>query len=556
MNATKDKPTVLIIDDEPTNLRILRETLVSDHTVFIANNGKDGLNIAALKNPDLILLDIMMPEMDGYEVCETLKTNPKTKDILVIFVTAKDDDHEETEGFALGAVDYITKPFSKSVVLARVKNHMSLKWHRDELRNAKEHLEIKVTERTSQLNDMLQEKQNLLVKSEVASAAKTNFLAMISHGIRTPIHSNVGFGQLLLRSNLDAKQKQYAKMVIYTGEILQKTIDDILDFAMAEEGKLTLKNVEFNPFKTIYELAENYRNALETKGVELKFDFGKDVPLNINGDKQRLRQIITSLLFNSVKFTKAGFVRVGVNAVCRKPRHVILCFSVEDTGIGIEGEMHDALFDPFVKPVGSTGYESDGLGLGLAIAKKLASLMTGELSMQSTAGKGSVFRFTAEFEICVHSGDAENESANSFSETAPVTVDKPDTKTLQGCKVLVADDDFGSQEVVKYMLARIGCQAEVVYNGQEVIDSYSAYDIVLIDLEMPVVDGYAATRFIRSQETEKSTKPVTIVALTSHSFDDTREKCMAAGMNDYLNKPLEIDLLEETLKSWFNNGAH
>ena len=152
MSATKDKPTVLIVDDEPTNLRILRETLVSDHTVLIANNGNDGLNIAASKNPDLILLDIIMPEMDGYEVCKSLKSEPNTKTTPIIFISAKDEVHDVTKGFLLGAVDYITKPFDKAIVQARINNHLSLKWHRDSLEKAKDELEFKVEQRTAELS--------------------------------------------------------------------------------------------------------------------------------------------------------------------------------------------------------------------------------------------------------------------------------------------------------------------------------------------------------------------------------------------------------------------
>lgn len=531
---------ILIVDDVPANATLLAELLRNEYIILMASNGHDAVKIAALKKPDLILLDIIMPEIDGYEVCKKLKSQPSTKDILIIFVTAKDGMQNIANGLELGAVDYITKPFRKSIIKARIRSHLSLQWHRNVLAKTKDKLELKITKRTAELECLLAEKSDLMAKAQAANIAKTSFLATMTHEIRTPMNAVLGNTELMLATKLTEKQRNYAQMMYRAGENLLSTLDDILDFSKIEAGKLNLARRVFSPPTVLADIVQELQYHIERKGLSLELT--DELPKKVKGDPARLRQVIITLLSNAIKFTENGGIAIAAVVSKNLGEGIQLDFKIRDTGIGINQEEQMRIFSDFSKTDDFTSRAYRDAELGLVIAKQLIELMGGTISVQSEIGKGSTFHFTVQVEKC--SQDCTDNIVINEDADKPGAV-SPD---LSNFSILVAEDDVVNQSIVSEMLKSIGCRVDIVSDGQDVIDAYSAYDLVLMDLEMPTVDGYAAALEIRKLEGSKSHIP--IIALSAHAFEGVNASCFAAGMDDYLAKPVTIMGLKGKCEKW------
>jgi two-component system, sensor histidine kinase len=372
----------------------------------------------------------------------------------------------------------------------------------------------------------------------------------MSHEVRTPMNGVLGMTELLLASELGEKERKYAEMAFNSAESLLGVINDILDFSKIEAGKLRIEEIPFDLPETVTHAVELFRQKAEAKGIILDTAFDRGMPRRVKGDPTRLRQVLVNLVGNAVKFTETGMICVCVSRADIDNGRCRIGFKVSDTGIGIAAESLDRIFDCFSQADGSTTRKFGGTGLGLTIAKQLAEMMGGSITVESVPGKGSLFRFT----ISVKTIEDAAEDHTDSGVVAAANPDLPPAGKFR-CRTLVVEDNPVNQEVCGAILQSLGCQVDIVSNGKEAVEaiSRSGYDIVFMDFQMPVMDGVTATKLIR-QEEENGLPPVRIIALTARAMAGDREICFSAGMDDYLSKPFTVDGMREILNRWIPAG--
>jgi len=386
--------------------------------------------------------------------------------------------------------------------------------------------------------------------ADLANRTKSEFLAKMSHEMRTPLSVVIGFCDLLVETPLNDLQKEYMGTCRQSAQLLSGLISQILDLSKIEAKEIQLGEIEFDLEELVRGILKMASQGKKDKDVGLHLEFDKDTPKRFIGDPIRIQQVFLNLIANAVKFTQKGEVRVHVGlarsaSVPSGESGRLLEISVRDTGIGIANEQQEAIFEAFNQGDSLTAKEYGGTGLGLTITKVLVGIMGGGIRVNSEPGKGSEFIFTLRLKESGSQTAASEETSSSESAIASASTEEA---SFEGLRVLVAEDDPTIRKLFRLMLQKLGCEADLVSNGQEAVDKVKegSYGLVFMDLQMPVLDGVDATRIIR----QDLTKELPIIALTGAAMKEDRERSLGAEMNDFLTKPVDLAQLKEKIVRW------
>ncbi|MBF0416989.1 MAG: response regulator [Magnetococcales bacterium] len=510
-------PRILIVDDEQHNLHVLGGALKYLAQVFVATSGEQALKkLSVAPFPDMILLDVVMPRLNGFEVCERIKSQPHLADIPVIFITAMDSEEDEARGFEVGAVDFIAKPIRPAIVAARVSTHLTL-----------------------------QARKRALILShqeaEEANKAKGAFLATMSHEIRTPLNGILGLAELLSDIEMPESGQEYARAILNSGRALLTIVDDVLDYSKIEADKLHLESIPLDLRGLLNDLVVLFKGFAGKKQIAFQPRIADTLPDWVLGDPTRLRQVLVNLLSNAVKFTREGSVTLSATLANDAVLERALRIEVRDTGVGISQEQFARLFQAFEQADRSTTRHFGGTGLGLAICRKLVQLMGGRIEVESQPGEGSRFVVVLPMRIC------------DPPESAVGAVDGKlvDPDLARGARILVAEDDPINRAVLRGMLKRFDLTVTFAEDGRQVLDilQQSSFELLFLDCQMPQLDGFATCQAIRERERHGG-RHLPIVAMTAYAMQGDRERCLASGMDDYLAKPVLWDALMTKLSQW------
>lgn len=483
----------------------------------MAASGEEAIHQAGVLNPDLVLMDIRLEgPMDGVEAAREIS---QRYDIPIIFLTVYADDETLHWAKISGPFGYLLKPVDHVELKSAIE--VGLYKHQMEHR-------LKMAKRAA----------------EAANRAKTSFLATISHELRTPMNGVLGMTELLLLSDLENPYRENVQLIKESAMSLLSVLNQIIDYSKLETSSLKLRDIDFRVEDLVTGLLSQYDKTAQSKGVRLEYTLSPDLPTWLRGDSGKMRQVLGNLLNNAVKFTRAGQVLIDVSPAPADvtsfeedciPIQVI----VQDTGIGMPPEKLEAMFDSFTLNEDHLSHSSGGLGLGLAIVNRLVTLLGGKINCSSEEGVGSNFSFVIPLK------------PSGYEDQTPLAAAMAEEKPLAGVKLLVAEDDLVSQRYIMRLLEKMGSEVVLAEDGLQAVDALKAeqFDVVLMDVEMPIMNGIEATRAIRQPETGCLDPDVSIIALTAHAMWGDEQRCLHAGMDDYVPKPVDIDTVTAIIQS-------
>jgi signal transduction histidine kinase len=523
-------PLVLVVDDDPS-MRLLARAAIEalGFEAMEAEDGQDAVELLEGLSPDLVVLDILMPRMDGFQACAELRMRKHSQHLPVLIMTGLTDVESIQAAFEAGATDFITKPINWTVFAHRVRYMVRAG--------------RSVTELASARN-----------AAEAATRVKSEFIANMSHEIRTPLNAVLGYIDLLRDGDLSPEERlSYLETVDSNGRHLLEVVSEILDFSKLEARNMQVERIPLSPIQLVSGVAALMSARAAEKGLDFRVEYRGKIPEVIQSDPVRLRQILLNLLGNAIKFTEAG----GVRAVVSLPEpgeHTLgkLCFQITDTGIGIAPQDRQRLFESFVQLDTSTTRRFGGTGLGLAISQRLCACLGGKIGVESTPGRGSVFSF--EIDTGPLHGVRMLESPEEAGIEPPASAVGA-SACLEG-RVLLAEDGVDNRRLLAVVLRKAGAQLEVAENGRVAVnkvlvakDAGEPFDAIVMDIQMPVLDGLAAASTLRAGGYFGP-----LIALTADAQELTRRRCFAAGFDDFLTKPVERAQLLALLDSYLSKS--
>ncbi|RAK60013.1 hybrid sensor histidine kinase/response regulator [Phenylobacterium hankyongense] len=515
-------PRLLVVDDIEENREVLRRRFQRlGYEVVEADSGAAALAVIETTDIDLVLLDIVMPGMDGLEVLRRLRLTHSAQALPVIMVTAKASSDDVAVALELGANDYLTKPVDTVVAKARVATQLERKRAEDDSRANRLELEQTVLRL-----------QEALAAAESAARAKSEFLANMSHEVRTPLNGILGVISVLLPTCESPTQREMVGIIEDSASSLERLLSDILDMAKLEAGKLRLENAPVDLARLVRSASDLFAPSARAKNLAFAVEIDPQADRTVMSDAHRIRQILTNLLSNAVKFTPSGSVS------CRlwKDAQAIV-IEVSDTGIGFDPSLTPSLFERFNQADGSTTRRFGGSGLGLAISSDLARLLGARIDVQSSPGSGSTFRLV----LPLHA------SEQAIAPSAPsVEVTAQAGSEVGRGRVLVVDDNEINRRVAEMILSTAGFDVTCADNGAQALATYQAeaFQAILMDVQMPVMDGLSAVREIRKREAALRLGRTPVIVISANAAHDDVARSIAAGADGHLPKPIVVaDLL-------------
>ncbi|MFZ4547409.1 MAG: response regulator [Bacteroidales bacterium] len=532
IDSTLKNGKILIIDDKEANVDVLEGFLEMQGYTNIKTTTDPRLAASFNKSfaPDLVLLDLMMPYLSGFEVMEQLKASTRAKGsyLPILILTADITTESKQRALANGASDFLTKPFDLIEVGLRIKNLLFTSYLMQQAEIQNQILEIKVKERTKELQDTNVSLMLARDRAEASDRLKTSFMNNISHEIRTPLNGILGFAPMILDPTYTQEEKhEFLEILEISGRRLMHTVADYMDISLIASGNMEMKYEKFEPAEVIDEIELEYSPECKSKDISFSIVYPENFrSIEVNSDRFLIKKVLAYLVDNAIKFTLKGEIKIGIEVNSNS-----LEFSVTDTGIGISKELLPFIFDRFTQADESNTRRFEGSGLGLAIAKGIAELLGGSISVESQKGKGSTFCFS----VPAFFGNLNREITQKAS--------LPKANGAKA-KILVVEDDTFSFHFL-YLALNATIQVIHAENGLQAVElcqSNPDIKLVLMDIKLPKMNGLVAT-----QEIKKFRKDIPIIAFTSYALAGDRKKCLDAGCDEYITKPLALDDLFKVL---------